>query len=312
MEPRFGHDFGKVRVHTDARAAESARAIQSIAYTLGKNIAFGSGHYTPETERGKRLVAHELVHVLQQERAGYSRVQGKPDDGEGTAHHPNPESSPSQKSGPVEPDYCQRLREEREWNETVYAAFENVQFFSDAYSLGLDVETYYEAVKNVVSIIYRTPGRLRGLDYSRLSLQETDDIFRSAPKPPKSIEAVVAMEAREGEGIFVPLSPDEKTRMENDWEISLQEDEIQIGSPEGEKVFPAWDYALHSVFIPQYGEVLGQEMAQERFAHERVHLEQMRIEPDSLPIGRVRRFEMGAYRTSIEENTRSLRRLNCP
>lgn len=66
MEPRFGVDFGSVRLHTDASAAESARAIDAQAYTLGRNIVFGEGRYAPDTSEGKHLLAHELTHVVQQ------------------------------------------------------------------------------------------------------------------------------------------------------------------------------------------------------------------------------------------------------
>lgn len=67
FEPRIGHDLGRVRLHTDNRAAESARGINALAYTNGNNIVFGAGQYRPETESGKRLLAHELVHTVQQE-----------------------------------------------------------------------------------------------------------------------------------------------------------------------------------------------------------------------------------------------------
>lgn len=66
LEPRFGHDFSQVRVHTDARAADSARAVNALAYTVGRDIVFGSGKYQPHTRDGLRLVAHELTHTLQQ------------------------------------------------------------------------------------------------------------------------------------------------------------------------------------------------------------------------------------------------------
>ena len=69
MEPRFGHDFSKVRVHADGKAAESAHAINALAYTAGRDIAFGEGQYVPETTEGKKLLAHELAHVVQQESA---------------------------------------------------------------------------------------------------------------------------------------------------------------------------------------------------------------------------------------------------
>jgi hypothetical protein len=69
LEPRFGHDFGQVRVHTGAMASESARAVRARAYTVGADIVFGDGQYAPTTAEGRRLVAHELAHVVQQ-RAG--------------------------------------------------------------------------------------------------------------------------------------------------------------------------------------------------------------------------------------------------
>jgi Domain of unknown function (DUF4157) len=66
MEARLGHDFSKVRVHTDASAAESARAVDAHAYTLGEHIVFDRGKYAPETHEGRWLLTHELVHVAQQ------------------------------------------------------------------------------------------------------------------------------------------------------------------------------------------------------------------------------------------------------
>ncbi len=66
FERRFGYDFGQVRMHKDTRAAESARAINAKAYTLGHDIIFGAGLYAPETGEGQRLLAHELTHVVQQ------------------------------------------------------------------------------------------------------------------------------------------------------------------------------------------------------------------------------------------------------
>lgn len=70
MESRFGHDFSPVRVHTDARAAESARAVNALAYTAGKDIVFGAGRCDLSSSTGKRLLAHELVHVIQQDSQG--------------------------------------------------------------------------------------------------------------------------------------------------------------------------------------------------------------------------------------------------
>ena len=66
FEPRFGHDFSHVRVHTDVQAAESSRALNAQAYTVGHDVVFGAGQYAPETTDGRRLLAHELTHILQQ------------------------------------------------------------------------------------------------------------------------------------------------------------------------------------------------------------------------------------------------------
>lgn len=66
FEPRFGHDFSQVRVHNDAKAAASARAVNALAYTVGKHLVFAPGQYSPSTALGKRLLAHELTHVVQQ------------------------------------------------------------------------------------------------------------------------------------------------------------------------------------------------------------------------------------------------------
>ncbi|MGH3796774.1 MAG: eCIS core domain-containing protein [Pseudonocardiaceae bacterium] len=70
MEPRFGHDFSRVRVHADARATAAADAVGARAYTVGQNIAFAAGMYSPGTTHGRRLLAHELTHVVQQGNAG--------------------------------------------------------------------------------------------------------------------------------------------------------------------------------------------------------------------------------------------------
>jgi hypothetical protein len=66
FESRFGHDFSRVRVHVGGRAAQSARAVNALAYTVGNHVVFGSGMYAPQTASGRRLLAHELTHTLQQ------------------------------------------------------------------------------------------------------------------------------------------------------------------------------------------------------------------------------------------------------
>lgn len=74
FEPRFGYDFSRVRVHTDANAEESARSVNALAYTVGRDIAFGMGQYTPETNEGRWLLTHELAHVVQQSGAYQKHV----------------------------------------------------------------------------------------------------------------------------------------------------------------------------------------------------------------------------------------------
>jgi hypothetical protein len=75
MEPRFGRDFGGVRVHVDSRAVDSARAIGARAYTAGHDVVFGAGQYQPRTLQGNRLLAHELAHVQQQMAGSVTRNQ---------------------------------------------------------------------------------------------------------------------------------------------------------------------------------------------------------------------------------------------
>ena len=66
MEQRFGHDFGRVRIHADGKADASARAVGASAYAVGPHIVFARGQYAPATKAGEMLLAHELTHVLQQ------------------------------------------------------------------------------------------------------------------------------------------------------------------------------------------------------------------------------------------------------
>ncbi len=66
FEPRFGHDFSKVRVHSDIHAGQAARSVNARAFTVGRSIVFGAGEYVPESSEGRSLLAHELAHVVQQ------------------------------------------------------------------------------------------------------------------------------------------------------------------------------------------------------------------------------------------------------
>ncbi len=104
MEPRFGHDFTKVRVHADAKAAASARAIDAQAYTVGFDLVFAEGRYryAPTTGRGRLLLAHELAHVVQQSAAPAQANQLQRQDGDDGA--PVPQAQPD-----VEPDQPEEL-----------------------------------------------------------------------------------------------------------------------------------------------------------------------------------------------------------
>jgi hypothetical protein len=86
MEGRMGHDFGDVRVHTDATASDSARSVNAQAYTVGNDIVFQSGTYAPDNDAGRHVLAHELTHVVQQ-RSG--PVDGTPAPGGIKISHPS-------------------------------------------------------------------------------------------------------------------------------------------------------------------------------------------------------------------------------
>jgi hypothetical protein len=90
MEPRFGYSFAGVQVHPDARAADSADAVDAHAYTVGRHVVFGRGQYAPGSPTGQRLLAHELTHVVQQsgrQTGGSLQVAQANDHAESAADH---------------------------------------------------------------------------------------------------------------------------------------------------------------------------------------------------------------------------------
>jgi hypothetical protein len=120
FEQRFGFDFSGVRVHSDARAAESARAVNANAYAVGNHLVFAKDRYQPYGSAGRRLLAHELAHTVQQDAtspSGALRI-GAPDDAfehqaETVAHRvaagPLPAASPANGlARPVQPDQLRR------------------------------------------------------------------------------------------------------------------------------------------------------------------------------------------------------------
>lgn len=74
MEPRFGHDLSRVRVHSDAAAEQAARDVNANAYTVGQNMVFGAGQFAPGTHEGRRLIAHELTPVNPPNRSRHDRT----------------------------------------------------------------------------------------------------------------------------------------------------------------------------------------------------------------------------------------------
>ncbi|MCE9669110.1 DUF4157 domain-containing protein [Myxococcus stipitatus] len=79
MEQRFGHDFSRVRLHTDARAAASAERVYARAYTVGSHVVFGAGQFSPSTQSGRELLGHELAHTIQQRSVGAAPPSTAPD-----------------------------------------------------------------------------------------------------------------------------------------------------------------------------------------------------------------------------------------
>ena len=74
IEPRMGYDFSGVQIHTDGHAAQLARSVDALAFTVGRDIVFGAGQYRPETNEGRRLLAHELTHVVQQNQGAANMI----------------------------------------------------------------------------------------------------------------------------------------------------------------------------------------------------------------------------------------------
>jgi len=89
FEPRFGHDFTSVRIHTGGIAADTAKQVQAKAFTFGHHIVFGEGHYRPETDAGRHLLAHELTHVIQQRGGNSPNLQRQPESSSPSLTEPN-------------------------------------------------------------------------------------------------------------------------------------------------------------------------------------------------------------------------------
>jgi hypothetical protein len=109
FESRFGYDFSQVRIYSDEKEAESAHSIGALAYTAGPNISFGGGRYQPGTREGRRLLAHELTHVVQQGYATAGSGSGGVSVAAGQAtpaiqrDTPSGQGAPTQQTSPTEP-----------------------------------------------------------------------------------------------------------------------------------------------------------------------------------------------------------------
>lgn len=110
LEPRFGEDFSDVHVHTGSRADEAARSVNATAFTVGTDVVFRSGAYRPGTDGGRRLLAHELTHVVQQ-RGARPRAKGH---GDGVSAG-RPERAPGLVRTGVAPSSIQRDCKDGKW-----------------------------------------------------------------------------------------------------------------------------------------------------------------------------------------------------
>lgn len=150
MESRFGQDFSQVRLHTDARAAESARAVNALAYTVGKDVVFSAGRYSQETS-GQHLLAHELTHVVQQQFSGAHSVQRQTPDATTSTEDNKKASSESAASSPAF---------DKPWQ----AAFEALTICNP---------------KSILSM--NLPGQIWGIEYGGLIYKMGDKYYYTQP-----------------------------------------------------------------------------------------------------------------------------------
>ncbi|MDR6951258.1 hypothetical protein J2X65_000606 [Ancylobacter sp. 3268] len=121
FEPRFGYDFGKVRIHTDSRAAASADAVNALAYTVGRDVVFARGRYRPGDPTARNLVAHELTHVVQQGQA----------------------AAPAMSAAPAAPTIARKARTDRQYELLAAHVHDGI------YRLGTDEELVYQALQEL-------------------------------------------------------------------------------------------------------------------------------------------------------------------
>ena len=178
MDNRFGYDFGPVKIHTGTQAAQSAQSIHALAYTSGNHVVFNEGQYAPATDNGKRLLAHELTHVIQQNAGNISRkvVQRKPVQ---DPVHDTLLDRFSQETGIPRDQASQHSEEYRQW----LAAQTN------ALDTTVNIETGCNR-KDIIDIVNQS---LIWLDdvYQQLLEYHADEVFKDAI-PPQSNHGRIA------------------------------------------------------------------------------------------------------------------------
>ncbi len=195
LEPRFGHDFSRVRIHTDAGAAESARLVNARAYTVGRDIVFAAGQYQPASPDGRRLLAHELAHVAQQ--GGFvppmrSTPGGKPGAQQGGSV---PERHSSHGAYQIDDSH---EREADRVSEAVLSGAAGIDFGrTSAPHLARKENDYAESKKQILAELNRSMpaailGMIDGLDReTRVKLASDPDVVRAIAALPSGSVALI-------------------------------------------------------------------------------------------------------------------------
>ncbi|HEX8272485.1 MAG TPA: DUF4157 domain-containing protein [Longimicrobiaceae bacterium] len=163
FEPRFGHDFGGVRVHADARAAESARAVSARAYTVGSHVVLGGGEASRGSGDARRLMAHELTHVVQQggaPAAHADRGSASPAPAAGARVQREPAAKPASEDVwgfKVTRSMCgcqQAIREDIDWAKTASATYAACDVPANPTST--EIEACFQAAHPTATVVAET------------------------------------------------------------------------------------------------------------------------------------------------------------
>lgn len=159
MEPRFGYDFSRVRIHADERAAASARGVNALAYTVGNDIVFAAGRYAPMTPAGRRLLAHELAHVVQQHAGAQGVIQRQEKPGPETQGQATPTTAPVAQPASNALDAQAKAIIAKAQDSTIDAKVRAVEVVK------LIIDTYYPGEKSKVeSVVFDDAKAGSGLD----------------------------------------------------------------------------------------------------------------------------------------------------